>query len=68
MSDKPNGHDYLRWARVVGSTLAAWHLIEGARTDPRLADILAAHKADGFARVQDYGARKALEAATREAA
>lgn len=45
----PKDGDPMRWARVVGSLTAARFLVQGARRDPRLRDILDAHAAKDFA-------------------
>lgn len=57
-----DGHDYMRWARVVGSMYAAQSLVDAARTDDRLREILRQHQADGFERVESEDARRWLRA------
>lgn len=66
----PKDGDPMRWARVVGSLTAARFLVQGARRDPRLRDILDAHSAKDFAGlgtpIADYLRRS--HAALRDAA
>lgn len=53
------GFDYLHWARYPKSAQAILEISRGARTDSRLADILAQHIADGGVNCQPE-ARKQL--------
>lgn len=62
LKPQDGGHDYMRWARVVGSMYAAQSLVDAARTDDRLREILRQHQADGFERVESEDARRWLRA------
>ena len=52
------GFDYLHWAKYPKSAQAILEISRGARTDSRLADILAQHIADGGANCQPEAQRQ----------